>query len=338
MFLAATLYGVGKTFFWPTTLGLVSEQYPRGGALLLNAISGVGMIAVGTLGGPPIGTLQDVDFNRALAAAAPAIHERVAAEKEGLFSKYQFVDKSKLDAAGLTVDQLDKLSALESRTKQHALAKIAVLPVIMCVCYLGLILYFRSRGGYEAEVLTGHAAATRNSPAARLRPVRAELSLRHCECWAAVDRLARRRPRTIVKPTTSRKTDAGSGTANCDAPDGAAAAASRYNAEVGSPIGVVGFVVERTQAVPPDGVVGGVDDAVLVEVAGRGQELLEDAGRVVEVAVLIEQTIAAILPHVQPRGGPGLGVPPEHAHAQTVRHVLRACRPALEDTPAAPLR
>ena len=28
----------------------------------------------------------------------------------------------------------------------------------MCVCYLGLIVYFKSRGGYQAEVLTGHAA------------------------------------------------------------------------------------------------------------------------------------------------------------------------------------
>ena len=32
LFAAATLYAVGKTFFWPTTLGIVSEQYPRGGA------------------------------------------------------------------------------------------------------------------------------------------------------------------------------------------------------------------------------------------------------------------------------------------------------------------
>ena len=28
----------------------------------------------------------------------------------------------------------------------------------MFVCYLGLILYFKSRGGYEAQVLVGHAA------------------------------------------------------------------------------------------------------------------------------------------------------------------------------------
>ena len=158
LFLAATFYGVGKTFFWPTTLGLVSEQYPRGGALLLNAISGVGMIAVGTIGGPAIGTLQDVDFNRAVAQAAPAVHEKVVAEKEGLFSAYQYVDKAKFEAAGLTAAEQSELVALESQTKQHALSKIATLPVIMCICYLGLILYFKSRGGYQAQVLTGHAA------------------------------------------------------------------------------------------------------------------------------------------------------------------------------------
>jgi hypothetical protein len=28
----------------------------------------------------------------------------------------------------------------------------------MFVCYLILILYFKSRGGYKAQVLTGHAA------------------------------------------------------------------------------------------------------------------------------------------------------------------------------------
>ena len=27
--LAATLYGIGKTFFWPTTLGVVAEQFPK---------------------------------------------------------------------------------------------------------------------------------------------------------------------------------------------------------------------------------------------------------------------------------------------------------------------
>ena len=40
-------------------LGVVSEQTPKGGALTLNAISGVGMLAVGVLGFPLIGALQE---------------------------------------------------------------------------------------------------------------------------------------------------------------------------------------------------------------------------------------------------------------------------------------
>ena len=57
--LAATVYGLGKAFFWPTTLGIVSEQFPKGGALTLNAIAGMGMLAVGTFGSPILGYIQD---------------------------------------------------------------------------------------------------------------------------------------------------------------------------------------------------------------------------------------------------------------------------------------
>ena len=35
-FMAATIFGIGKTFFMPTMLGLASEQLPRGGALLMS--------------------------------------------------------------------------------------------------------------------------------------------------------------------------------------------------------------------------------------------------------------------------------------------------------------
>ena len=63
-FAAATLYGVGKTFFWPTTLGRrVGAVSPGWWRLLLNAIAGVGMIAVGTIGGPAIGTHARLDLN-----------------------------------------------------------------------------------------------------------------------------------------------------------------------------------------------------------------------------------------------------------------------------------
>jgi len=44
-FTAATVFGVGKTFFVPTMLGLASEQLPRGGALLMSIMGGCGMLA-----------------------------------------------------------------------------------------------------------------------------------------------------------------------------------------------------------------------------------------------------------------------------------------------------
>jgi len=45
-FLAATVFGVGKTYFWPTMLGITSELFPRGGALLLAIMGGTGNLAV----------------------------------------------------------------------------------------------------------------------------------------------------------------------------------------------------------------------------------------------------------------------------------------------------
>jgi MFS family permease len=56
---AATIYALGKTFYWPTMLGVVSERYPKGGALALGFSGGVGMLAAGLLGGPGIGYFQD---------------------------------------------------------------------------------------------------------------------------------------------------------------------------------------------------------------------------------------------------------------------------------------
>ncbi len=45
--IAATTFGIGKTFLWPTMLGVTAEQFPRGGALLLSLMGGAGMLSVG---------------------------------------------------------------------------------------------------------------------------------------------------------------------------------------------------------------------------------------------------------------------------------------------------
>jgi MFS family permease len=45
-FAAATVFGVGKSFFWPTMIGVTAEQFPRGGALLISLMGGAGMLSV----------------------------------------------------------------------------------------------------------------------------------------------------------------------------------------------------------------------------------------------------------------------------------------------------
>ena len=172
IFVAATLYGVAKTFFWPTMLGVVSDQTPRGGALTLNALGGIGMLAVGVLGFPYIGTLQ-ADKKIDAIAATPAAQSVPGLVQNGTLSDsvlvekrvyeiipYKTVDDAKLAAAtaALSPAQQAEITAAAAGSAQRALRNMAIFPAIMLVGYIILIVYFRSRGGYRAQVLTGHAA------------------------------------------------------------------------------------------------------------------------------------------------------------------------------------
>ena len=86
---AATVYGIGKTFLWPTMLAVVSEQFPKGGAITIGAAGGVGMLAAGLLGGPGIGFLQDKNASENLQAANAAVFERYRAPKENEFLSFR---------------------------------------------------------------------------------------------------------------------------------------------------------------------------------------------------------------------------------------------------------
>ena len=50
-------------------------------------------------------------------------------------------------------DEKAAVDAADRESKHDALRTIAILPGIMFLVYLGLILYFRSRGGYKPVVL-----------------------------------------------------------------------------------------------------------------------------------------------------------------------------------------
>jgi MFS family permease len=154
--LAATLYGVGKTFFWPTMLGVVAEQSPRGGALTLNAIAGIGMLGVGVVGAVFLGYIQDTSIDSHLRKEQAAIHQQVTTEKRWVLGAYPTIDADRVKA--LPEQDQKTIEQISGTAKKDALLWVAVFPFIMLLAYLGLIAYFRSRGGYKAEVLTGHAA------------------------------------------------------------------------------------------------------------------------------------------------------------------------------------
>src|SRR6202012_1270249 len=77
--LALTVYGIGKTFLWPTMLAVASERFPKGGAVTIGAMGGVGMLSAGLLGGPGIGYCQDRAASETLRESAPTVYEQYKA-------------------------------------------------------------------------------------------------------------------------------------------------------------------------------------------------------------------------------------------------------------------
>ena len=109
------------------------------------------MIAVGILGFPFIGQLQDKTASAELTANAPATAKMVLKEQELFGIDYQAIDASKAEAAIAAGGEAVK-EQLESANKAGqftALGKMAYFPTFMLVCYILLFLYFKGRGGYK---------------------------------------------------------------------------------------------------------------------------------------------------------------------------------------------
>jgi MFS family permease len=194
-FIAATIYALGKTFLWPTMLGVVSERFPKGGAVTLGVAGGIGMLSAGFLGGPVIGYKQDYVASETLKTKAPETYARYKAKEEqsplAILPKVAGLDGAKVAVVLDNAKKLnDDLEALEKRNskdenlnklntwwqsegKPHyetdkplveeagltggrmALIYTAAVPAAMALGYLLLILYFRLTGGYKQVHLDG---------------------------------------------------------------------------------------------------------------------------------------------------------------------------------------
>ena len=185
--MAATIYSLGKTFLWPTMLAVASEQFPKGGAITIGALGGIGMLSAGLLGGPGIGFKQDYYASHQLKEKDSVVYDRYKASNTNSFFGISVVglDNAKvgvLDDGGKTLakdvenqakvtKKDEKVQALASwwdeaqKSKETdkkvvdpavlyggrmALLITSYVPLTMAVLYLLLILYFKVTGGYKA--------------------------------------------------------------------------------------------------------------------------------------------------------------------------------------------
>jgi MFS family permease len=64
-FVAAALLAIGTAFWWPTMLGITSERFPAGGALLLAIIGASGSFST-AIAGPVMGWINETYGARAV--------------------------------------------------------------------------------------------------------------------------------------------------------------------------------------------------------------------------------------------------------------------------------
>ena len=176
IFGAFVLYAIGQTFYWPTVLGFVAEQFPRGGAVTLNTVSAIGLLTVGIFGSPFLGAVQDHYSTNALKEKEPALVQSV------INNKITYTDTTKPDAPeekpvfeaknffGVNYDSInagefnklpeldeDRVAAINgtlAKTSQSSLKVAAVLPAIMAIAFLLIIFYYKAKGGYKAVELS----------------------------------------------------------------------------------------------------------------------------------------------------------------------------------------
>lgn len=135
-FLAIVIFAVGVCYYWPTMLGVVSERFPKTGALGLNLMGGAGMLST-SLFLPYFGSVYDN------ATAAAAVAGGSTADK----LKALAADPKATDAIKA------QWNAAQADGGRAALQHMVILPIILVVIFAALYLYDKSRGGYREEVL-----------------------------------------------------------------------------------------------------------------------------------------------------------------------------------------
>ena len=120
--LAATLWGTGVCYMWPTMLATASERFPRGGALLMGLMGTAGTLSIQFVL-PIMGTIYD--------------RKKIeVAGGEAAFNALQ---------PGPTLENILGIAA------QASFRAVAILPAILLIVFGAIWLYDRSEGRIQAR-------------------------------------------------------------------------------------------------------------------------------------------------------------------------------------------
>ena len=187
---ALAVYAVGKTFFWPTMLAVVSDRFPRTGAVAISIMGGLGMMSAGLVGSPGLGYAKDRFASAELEKTAPAVYaEYKVAEPKGwlVFKPVQAIDGKKLGEVQAKLQEarkelekagvVDPKAAIEKLTPEEravyeasikgdrkTLVADSFIPVAMALIYLLILLYFKSIGGYKPVHIVEESSTPSSPP------------------------------------------------------------------------------------------------------------------------------------------------------------------------------
>jgi hypothetical protein len=121
--LAATVWGTGVCYMWPTMLATASERFPRGGALLMGLMGTAGTLSIRFVL-PMMGAIYD-------------------AKK---------IDVAGGEAAFNALPQGPELERVLGIAAQTSFRAVANLPAVLLIVFGAIWLYDRSRAGKEEVV------------------------------------------------------------------------------------------------------------------------------------------------------------------------------------------
>jgi fucose permease len=120
--LAATVWGTGVCYMWPTMLATASERFPRGGALLMGLMGTAGTLSIQFVL-PIMGSIFD--------------HKKV--EAAGGASAFQNLQPG---------PELDRVLGIAA---QASFRDVAALPALLLIVFGAIWFYDRSKGGYTKQ-------------------------------------------------------------------------------------------------------------------------------------------------------------------------------------------